>query len=183
MAAGEITQLLEHARSGDRNAWDRLVGLLYADLRRIAARYRPSGERTLDTTSLVHECYLRLANSGELALESRKHFFALAARVMRQLVCDYARERLADKRGGGIAPESLALVETAAIEQAQHCIAVDEALADLMCHDERQARVVECRFFGGLTEQETAEALDTSLRSVQRDWQAARAWLAERLRG
>jgi RNA polymerase sigma factor (TIGR02999 family) len=182
MAAGEITRLIEHARSGDREAWDRLLALLYADLRRIAARYRPAGERTLDTTSLVHECYLRLANAGELELASRKHFFALAARVMRQLVCDYARERLAQKRGGGIEPLPLADNESPALEQARHCLLVDEALADLLRHDERQARVVECRFFGGLTEQETAEALEISVRSVQRDWQTARAWLAERLR-
>jgi RNA polymerase sigma factor (TIGR02999 family) len=182
MSAGEITRLMEHARNGERAAWDRLLALLYTDLRRIAARYRPAGERTLDTTSLVHECYLRLANAGELELESRKHFFALAARVMRQLVCDYARERLAQKRGGGMEAVSLRDDDTAAIEQAQQCVLVDEALADLVVHDERQARVVECRFFGGLTEEETAEALDTSVRSVQRDWHTARAWLAERLR-
>lgn len=181
MATGDITSLIEHARHGDSAAWDRLVALLYADLHRIAARYRPRDGRTLDTTSLVHECWLRLSRSGEIALASRKHFLALAARVMRQVVCDYARERLAQKRGGGVAIVPLRETDMAVREQALQCLAVDEALAALAHQQRRQSQVVECRFFGGLSEEETAEALEISVRSVQRDWHTARSWLAARL--
>lgn len=177
---GELTLLLQHARDGDQPALNRLVALLYVDLRRLAHRCR-KGSEVLDTTSLVHECYLRFLNSGELEVNDRAHFFNLAARIMRQLLCDYARERLADKRGGGAAHVELRESDTVELAEAGHCLAVDQALDRLAEIRPDEARVVECRFFAGLTEAETAEALGRSLRSVQRDWKTAREWLAARL--
>lgn len=178
--AGELTQLLHAANEGDQPALNRLVALLYVDLRQLAHRCR-KGSEALDTTSLVHECYLRFLGSGELEVNDRAHFFNLAARIMRQLLCDYARERLAAKRGGGAPHVELRESDAAEQSEAEHCLAVDQALERLAESHPRQARVVECRFFAGLTEEETAEALDRSLRSVQRDWQGAREWLGRRL--
>ena len=119
--------------------------------------------------------------NGAAAPNDRGHFFALASRVMRQVIVDYARERLAQKRGGGERALALDEVDAAELREAERYAALDDALGALMRLDERQARVVECRFFAGLTEEETAEALQTSLRSVQRDWQAAREWLRAEL--
>lgn len=178
--AGELTQLLQAANEGDQPALNRLVALLYVDLKQLAHRCR-GGSEVIDTTGLVHECYLRFLNSGELAVNDRAHFFNLAARVMRQLLCDYARERLAAKRGGGAPHLELRESDAAERAEAEHCLAVDQALQRLAELHPRQARVVECRFFAGLTEEETAEAMDRSLRSVQRDWKTAREWLAGRL--
>ena len=179
---GDITQMLAQARAGDAGAWQQLVALMYADLRRLAHRQlaSPGREQTLNTTGLVHECYMRLADVAG-APNDRGHFFALAARVMRQVIVDYARERLAQKRGGGEQHIPLDEVSEAEIKQAQHFAALDDALGTLVRVDERQARVVECRFFAGLSEEETAHALGTTLRSVQRDWQQARAWLRNEL--
>lgn len=177
---GELTVLLKAASDGDQPALNRLVALLYVDLRRLAHRCR-KGSEALDTTSLVHECYLRFLNSGELEVNDRAHFFNLAARIMRQLLCDYARERLADKRGGGAPHVELRDSDAAERVEAEHCLAVDQALERLSELRPDQARVVECRFFAGLTEQETAEALDRPLRTVQRDWKSAREWLTARL--
>lgn len=179
--AGELTLLLKAASAGDEPALNRLVALLYVDLRQLARKVQGERAPTLDTTSLVHECYLRFVNAGQLALNDRAHFLNLAARVMRQLLCDYARERLADKRGGGAVHLELQERDGAEWAEASHCLAVDQALERLAEIHPEQARVVECRFFAGLTEAETAEALGRSLRSVQRDWQVAREWLAARL--
>ena len=178
---GELTLLLQAASEGDEPALNRLVALLYVDLRRLAQRVQLQRGQTMDTTSLVHECYLRFAKSGQIELNDRAHFFSLAARVMRQLLCDYARERLADKRGGGAVHVELRDEDAAEQGEATHCLAVDQALNELAEIRPIQARVVECRFFAGLTEEETAEALDRSLRSIQRDWSSARTWLFERL--
>lgn len=177
---GELTQLLHAASDGDQPALNRLVALLYLDLKQLAHRCR-KGSEALDTTSLVHECYLRFLNSGDLALNDRAHFFNLAARVMRQLLCDYARERLAEKRGGGAAHFELREDDATVLAEAERFLAVDQALAQLAECNPDQARVVECRFFAGLTEAETAEATGRSLRSVQRDWHQARDWLSRRL--
>lgn len=177
---GELTLLLQAANDGDQPALNRLVAMLYVDLRQLAHRCR-RGSAPLDTTSLVHECYLRFLDAGDLAVNDRAHFFNLAARIMRQLLCDYARERLARKRGGDAQHVELRDDDAAERAQAEHCLAVDQALERLAELKPEQARVVECRFFGGLTEEETAEALDISLRTVQRDWKAAREWLAGRL--
>lgn len=181
--AGEITQLLAATRAGDEVAWNRLVRLIYADLRVLAHRLLRSGGRdhTLNTAALVHECYLRLEQRGAATPNDRNHFLSLAARVMRQVICDYARERLAEKRGGGV--KALTLEEFSSEEQhhIEQFVELDTALNDLAQRHERQARVVECRFFAGLTDAETAAALDISVRSVARDWEAARAWLSRDL--
>jgi RNA polymerase sigma factor (TIGR02999 family) len=180
--AGEITQMLSAARAGDEDAWQRLTGLIYSDLRQIARRLlrRGPNEQTLDTSALVHECYLRLAQS-ELTAADRFHFFALAARVMRQVICDYARARLADKRGAGARPESLDDFNAQEEWHAEQFVELDDALNDLAKRNERGARVVECRFFAGLSDSETADALGISMRTVAREWEAARQWLARDL--
>jgi RNA polymerase sigma factor (TIGR02999 family) len=179
--AGEITLLLRAASDGDEPALNRLVALLYVDLRQLAHRVGCRPGSALDTTSLVHECYLRFIDSGRLALNDRAHFLNLAARVMRQLLCDYARERLAEKRGGGAPHRPLEDHDATDQAEASQWLAIDQALERLAEIHPHQARVVECRFFAGLTEAETAEALDRPLRTVQRDWQAARAWLGRQL--
>jgi RNA polymerase sigma factor (TIGR02999 family) len=177
--------MLVAARAGDRHAWEHLVRLIYSDLRQLARRILGGARRdqTLNTGALVHECYLRLAQSGAAAPNDRNHFFCLAARVMRQVICDYARERLAQKRGGGAMAVEL---DEAHVQEAHHIeqfVELDAALTELAQHNERQARVVECRFFGGLTDAETADALGISVRSVARDWDAAREWLSRDLSG
>ncbi len=179
--AGELTLLLQAASDGDESALNRLVALLYVDLRRLARRVHSGRFPTLDTTSLVHECYLRFLDSGQLTVNDRAHFFNLAARVMRQLLCDYARERLTAKRGGGLVHFEYREGDAAVSGEAEYWLALDQALRALANRHPRRARVVECRFFAGLTEAETAEALERPLRTVQRDWQSARAWLARRI--
>jgi RNA polymerase sigma factor (TIGR02999 family) len=176
--SGDITQMLALAGAGDAGAWQALVAAIYADLRHIAHRQLAGQwrEQTMGTTGLVHECYLRLAGATG-APNDRGHFFALASRVMRQVIVDYARERLAQKRGGGERVLGLDDMDVLELREAERHVALDDALDRLTRVDERQARVVECRFFAGLTEEETAEALQTSLRSVQRDWKNAREWL------
>jgi len=174
-----ITQLLAEVRSGKHGAWSAIVESLYDDLRRIArgALGAAAHERTLQTTGLVHEAWLRLASRGLAPVRDRRHFFALAALVMRQVVCDYARERLAAKRGGGIEAISLAAAESVELTHAQRFVDLDAALQKLETLAPRQARVVECRFFLGLTDEQTAECLDSSVRTVRREWATARDWL------
>jgi RNA polymerase sigma factor (TIGR02999 family) len=185
MATDDVTALLIAYRGGDRDAFERLIPLVYQDLRRMARRQlahaRPGD--TLDTTALVHEAYIDLARSPRLELNDRRHFFAVAARAMRQVVVDHARRRAAAKRGGGSAPISLELVQIPVDAQAEVVLAIDDALARLGEWSERLARVFECRFFAGLSEQETAEALDLPLRTVQRDWMKSKAWLRTQLAG
>jgi RNA polymerase sigma factor (TIGR02999 family) len=180
---GNITALLAAHREGDPEAFDRLVPLVYDDLRRIASRQlrRLRGAATLDTTALVHEAYLRLVDQPVLDVDDRNHFFGIAARAMRQIVIDHARKRGAQKRGGGRSPVSLDRVQIAIHEQAEVLLALDEALERLGLLNERLTRVFECRYFAGLSEQETADALAVSLRTVQRDWVKGRAWLRREL--
>lgn len=174
-----ITELFERAGNGDATASHVLFTSVYAELRRLARRQLAGrGERTIDTTGLVHECYLRLAGS-EAGVRDRGHFFALAARVMRQVIVDAARERMAGKRGGGERPLALEGIDVAELRDAVELIEVNDLLDRLDNHAPRLARVVECRFFAGLTEPETALALGISERSVQRDWATARSWLLE----
>lgn len=176
-APTHITQLLAEARAGDPRAWDDVVAAIYADLRRIAHGHL-SGQRpghTLDTTGLVHECYLRIARGA--TPNDRNHFMSLAARVMRQVIVDHARERIALKRGGGVSAVPLDTVSDEELQQAQQFVALDDALGALAAEHPQYARIIECRFFAGLTEADTAAALDVSLRVVQRDWHAARHWL------
>jgi RNA polymerase sigma factor (TIGR02999 family) len=175
----EITTLLREMRGGDEAAMQRLVPLVYDDLRRIAHRHL-NGEQaghTVGTTGLVHEAYLRLAAHRHAEWEDRAHFFAAASQAMRRVLVDYARQHRAGKRGGALSrvplDDAMAVVE----ERADLLLDLDEALVRLAALDERLGRVVECRFFGGLTEEETAEALGVTSRTVRRDWIKARGWL------
>ncbi len=181
--SGEITQLLRKMQQGDRDAADRLAGQVYPELKRIAAR-RMRDERaghTLQTTALVNEAYVKLVHQREADWSSRAHFFAVAAQIMRRILVDHARAKLADKRGGGAAmvPLDEALVFSA--ERSRQVVDLDEALSRLEVRDERVSRVVELRFFAGLSVEETAEALRISTRTVKRDWQFGRAWLQAEL--
>jgi RNA polymerase sigma factor (TIGR02999 family) len=185
MEAGEITQLLRAYDAGDRSAFDRMVPLVYDELRRLARRHLrrgPRGGQTLNTTGLVHEAYLKLAGSPSLRLRDRGHLMAVTACAMRQVMVSRARARLADKRGGGVVPVELEEGQVGLEPAAEWLIDLDRALADLRDHDERLAQVFECRYFAGLSEEETAEALGMSLRTVQRSWMRARAWLREALK-
>lgn len=175
----EITALLHEVRSGDGDAMARLLPLVYDDLRRIAHR-QLSGERdghTVSTTALVHEAYLRLVDRHQAEWQDRAHFFGVAAQAMRRVLVDYARQHRAAKRGG--AREQVPLDDALLVveQRADVLIDLDEALTRLAMLDARQARVVECRFFGGLTEDETAEVLGVTARTVRRDWIKAKGWL------
>jgi RNA polymerase sigma factor (TIGR02999 family) len=182
-ADAAITRLAERWSAGDEDAFDELIVLVYDDLRVIARRMlrldRPG--QTIDTTALVHEVYLRLAGHERGIWPSRRHFFAFASRAMRHILIDYARRRTAAKRGGTQLRVPLE-ENTASIEaESAEILALDEALEALAARDARMARVVECRFFGGLSVIETAETLDASVRTVERDWTRARAWLRRAL--
>jgi RNA polymerase sigma factor (TIGR02999 family) len=186
----EITEALAALSRGAPEAMDRLMPLIYRELKRIAHRQlaaEPAGH-TLSTTAVVHEAYLRLAEQSRAQWADRGQFFAVAARTMRRVLIDYARQHQAARRGGprrsALTLEFLEHSDSPAIsvpERADSLLALDEALEGLNRVDERLARVVECRFFAGLTEVETAEALGVSQRTVARDWQMARAWLHEAL--
>jgi RNA polymerase sigma factor (TIGR02999 family) len=177
---GEVTRLLEAAEAGDSGALDRLVPLVYEDLRRVAHRQldREGGGHTLQTTALIHEAYLKLAGGGSVSATSRAHFLAIAARAMRQVLVDYARRRKAAKRGGGVISVTLGDEPQPADTSAEDLLALDEALEQL---DPRQRQVIECRFFGGMDENEIAAAMGVSERTVRRDWVKARAWLYQAL--
>ena len=174
-----VTQLLEAHRAGEPEAFARLVDLVYQDLRRIARgqRRRVGAGDTLNTTALVHEAYARLVEHDGVPLADRGPLLAVAAVAMRQLLVDYARYRTRDKRGGGALHEPVDALAESIGRDARHILDLDMALGRLAEREPRQARVVECRYFAGLSEQETAEALDLSVRTVQREWLKARAWL------
>jgi len=180
---GEFTQLLVATREGDGQAWTDLVRLVYGDLRRLARRHVMSvaDANTLGTTGLVNECYLRLVGPARASVENRRHFLNLASRVMRQVLCDYAREQLSEKRGGSQRREDLSVVDAEEWAETERLVVIDDALRALAQEHERLARVFECRYFAGLSDEEAAETLGLSLRTVQRDWHDARTWLAERL--
>jgi RNA polymerase sigma factor (TIGR02999 family) len=179
---GEVTRQLRAARSGDPAAWDALYSQLYGELRRLARRVRAGrAGATLSTTALVHEAYLKLNPSAELMGDRRADFFAVAAWAMRAVLVDAARRRSSDKRGGGFTPVTLGDEAAASPVRPDELLALDEALDRLRSVDERRARVVDYRFFAGLTTPETAELLGTSVSSVERDWRAARAWLVQAL--
>lgn len=178
--SGDVTSLLAESRSGDASAADRLLAAVYDELHRLAQIHRSRNRRdaTLNTTALVHEAYLKLVDGDRLPFDGRAHFFAAAARAMRQVIVDDARKRNRVKRGGGDRPTSLDRVgEPMADEPAEEILALDEALGQFEQLDPRAARVVECRYFAGLSVEETAEALDISPTTVKREWAAARAWL------
>lgn len=175
----DVTELLDKARAGDDRAWEQAVALVYDDLKRIARGVLSAdGQATLNPTALVHECYLRLERSGADAVQNRAHFLALAARAMRQLMLNHARDRIAGKRGGGAVHTGLNEDADAVATEARHLIDIDSALTRLEAENATWVRVVECRVFAGLTEQETADAIGESLRTTQRLWADARARLA-----
>lgn len=170
---------------GDQGALDRLMPLVYAELRRMAHSYmrHERAGNTLQTTALINEAYLRLIDAGQVRLESRAHFFAVAARLMRQILVDLARKRGYQKRGGGAQQVSLDEVLLIGQPRDEDLLALDEALTALAEVDERKSKVVELRFFGGLTEAETATALKVSPETVRRDWRLAKSWLLLKLSG
>lgn len=173
---GELTGLLRAAREGDRDALDRLIPLVYDDLRRLARRQlrHEAGPRTLQATALVHEAYVKLSAGAALEARDRTHFLAIAARAMRQVLVDEARRRRAGKRGGDWVRTTLAEGQHAVDMAPEELIALDQALEEL---EPRQRQVVELRFFGGLEEAEIAAALGVSDRTVRREWVKARARL------
>jgi len=180
-----VTRLLIDWRSGNQAALDELLPLVYKELRRLAqARLREERkDHTLQATALVHEAYVRLVDLDRLTFSDRTHFFAIAARVMRQVLVDHARRKRSDKRGGGATMITLGGVSVAASSKALDVdvLDLDTALEELAAVDERVARVVELKFFVGLTLEETAEALSISHATVEREWAVAKAWLFRRL--
>lgn len=177
-----IRELLAGWRSGESGAYDRLLPLLYGELRQVARRHlaRERNDHTLESRALVHEAYLRIAAQGPLDLQGRTHFLFIASRVMRQILVDHARARRAAKRDGGLRvdfDEALGIATPGGLD----VIAVDDALTALAALDERQARIVELRFFGGLSIEDAASALELSPATIKREWATARAWLAREL--
>ena len=175
----EITQLLMNWSQGDKAALDQLVPLVYPELRRLAKRRmaREDPAHTLQTSALINEAYLKLVDQKSVQWQSRAHFFAVAAQVMRHILVDHARTRNYAKRGGGAL--KLPLDEAAALtkQRAAQLIALDDALSDLSALDGRKSQIIELRFFGGLSLEETAEVMKISPSTVQREWRAAKAWL------
>ncbi len=183
-AAQNVTVLLRQAASGDRKAFDEAFGLVYAELRTLAHAQlrRESVGHTLNTCALVHEAYVKLGEGVGGEVRDRSHFLAIAATAMRRILVDYARRAHAEKRGAAAHPVSLDILDALLVDQPDAMLLdVNEALDRLSALDRRQAQVVECRFFGGLTEEETAEALSIGLRTVKRDWAKARSWLYREL--
>jgi RNA polymerase sigma factor (TIGR02999 family) len=181
--AAPITDLLLQASGGDAAAIDRLLPVVYDQLHRIAHRAL-QGERsghTLGTTGVVHEAYLKLVDQTRVGWRDRAHFFAVAALAMRRILVDYARRHRRAKRGGGASVVTLDEGVVSLDERAENLVALDEALTRLSELNPRLSRVVECRFFGGLTEEEIAEALGVTTRTVKRDWAKARGWLYQEL--
>jgi len=180
---GEVTLLLRAAEGGDRSAFDRLFSLIYGELRAIARRQlqamRP--HETINTTGLVHEAYLKLARNAAWTMRDRRHFYALVARAMRLILIDHARSRMRERRGGGAPAVTLSELDLAASERAAELVALDEALDKLGALDEELARLVEYRFFAGLSLEEIAELSGRSVRTLKRHWQLARAFLQREL--
>jgi RNA polymerase sigma-70 factor, ECF subfamily len=180
---GQVTQILRELRNGDKTAEARLIPVVYGELRRLAGYYlrseRPS--HTLQPTALVHEAYIRLTGMQEVDWQGRAHFFAVAAQVMRHILVDHARAHAATKRGGDWEPVTLDEARAVSLSRPEEFVALDEALQRLSAMDARQGRIVELRFFGGLTEEETAEVLGVSARTIKRDWRLARAWLYDQI--
>jgi RNA polymerase sigma factor (TIGR02999 family) len=175
----EVTQLLVAWCNGDKAALDRLMPLVYTELRRLAHHYMGRERRghTLQTTALVNEAYLRLVDQKSTRWESRAHFFGIAARLMREILVDHARSRQAAKRGGTQVRLSLSKVDRIAFRPDVNLIALDEALDRLHAIDPQKGRIIELRYFGGLGIEETAEVIGISPATVKRDWSMARAWL------
>jgi RNA polymerase sigma factor (TIGR02999 family) len=181
----EVTQLLKAWTAGDQKALEKLTPLVYEQLHRAAQRYM-AGQRpghTLQTTALVNEVYLRLVDYGQVNWQDRAHFLAVSAQLMRRILIDFARSRGYQKRGGRVPHLSLDEAPSVSIEPDANMVALDDALKALAEIDSRKSRVIELRFFGGLSIEETAEVLGVSAETVVRDWRLARAWLLRELSG
>ena len=175
----EVTLLLDKWRAGETEAFESLIPLVYEELRRLAHHHlkKERAGHTMHTTDLVHEAYLNLASKEGAAWQNRTHFFAVAAHAMRGILIDYARRRNRKKRGGGQAVLHLDDVQVCAEDQLEDLLTLDQAMHMLAELDSRLCRIVECRYFAGLTIEETAEALAVSPATVKRDWKVAKAWL------
>lgn len=179
----DVTQLLLAWRSGDDAALEKLVPLVYEELRRLARLYmrRERAGHTLQTTALVNEAYLRLVDVSKVRWQNRAHFFAVSAQLMRRILVDFARSRNYQKRGGDARRASFAEALAVSSEENPDIVALDDALKALADVDQRKSQVVELRYFGGLSVEETAEALNVSPETVKRDWRLAKAWLLRQL--
>jgi len=181
----DVTHLLQAWSEGDQGALDQLMPLVYNELHRLAERYM-AGERpghTLQTTALVNEAYLRLVDVKQVSWQNRAHFFAVSAQFMRRILVEFARSRHALKRGAEAPPVSLDEAGEVSLERAADLVALDDALKALAAMDPRRSRVVELRYFGGLSVEETAEVLKVSANTVMHDWKLAKAWLLRELQG
>lgn len=179
----QVTELLKELDGGDSKAVEKLFPLVYDQLRRVAGA-KLQGERpdhTLNATALVHEAYLKLVDQKQASWQNRAHFFAIASQAMRRILINYARERMAEKRGGGLPIVTFTDEAGHRESRMEELIELDEALDKLKKVDERQSKVVEYKFFGGLNQEEIAEVLKLSVPTVQRDWRMARAWLSREL--
>jgi RNA polymerase sigma factor (TIGR02999 family) len=181
----EVTQLLVAWGDGDKSALEKLMPLVYQELRRLAKRYmrQERAGHTLQTTALVNEAYLRLVDWKDVRWQNRAHFFGVAAQMMRRILVDFARSRQYAKRGGGALEVSLDEAAVFSTERGADLVALDDALQSLAALDERKSRVVELRFFGGLSVAETAEVLKVSPETVMRDWKLAKVWLMREISG
>jgi RNA polymerase sigma factor (TIGR02999 family) len=178
----DITQLLRRHEEGDRAAFEQLIEVVYPTLRRVASRQLARQRvATHGATSLVNEAYVQLVEATGVEWQNRDHFYAIAALTMRRVLVDSARRRMAAKRGGGQAPVNLDPDIVGSASPLETVLAVDQALSELEAFNQRLARVVECRYFAGLSAEETASVLEVSARTVERDWLRARAWLCEML--
>jgi RNA polymerase sigma factor (TIGR02999 family) len=184
LSRADVTQLLQAWKEGDPYAPDKLAPLIYAELRRLARRSmrRENPQHTLETGALINEAYLRLADWKNARWENRAHFYGVAAQIMRRVLVDHARAHAYQKRGGGARPVSLEEAVVASPDRAPDLIALDEALERLAQRDPRKSKVVELRFFGGLSVEETAAVLDVSPFTVIRDWNFVKAWLSRELK-
>ncbi len=180
----QITELLVSWSKGDRAALESLMPLVEQELHRLAHYYmrREHKDHTLQTTALINETFLRLVDQDRVRWQNRSHFYGIAAQIMRRVLINYARDKKREKRGGGTYRVSLSEADAVAEERSIEILALDEALQKLSALDERKGRVVELRYFGGLSVQETAEVLAVSPVTVARDWDMARAWLAREMR-
>ena len=184
LSSSEITELLIDWSNGDREALDKLFPLIEKELHRLAHHYmqqiRPGN--TLQTTALINETYIRLVNQRDVHWQNRAHFFGISAQIMRRVLLNYARDQRRVKRGGGAAQISLSAIAAISPEKTDVLIALEEALCRLELFDSRKSKVVELRYFGGLSVEETAEVLKISKITVMRDWNVAKAWLAREIR-
>lgn len=185
MPNSEVTQLLQRWSEGDQAALDALIPLVYEDLRRLAGYYLKHEARaqTLQSTALVHEVYLRLCGQQDPDWHGRAHFFAVAAKMIRRILVDHARQKSAAKRGGKLPPDSLDEAVSIPVQANVDTLLLDESLNELAGFDPRKSQVVEMRFFGGLSAKDIATVLDTTEATVRRDWNIARAWLYRRMQG